>query len=238
MLSSKLFLASALTLAAGLAASVPASADTFDFSLLDGIQTSYLCGRLTCHAFNWYQVTTEVFTYTGVQANPWTIGSSTLSFTHVNMGTSFGTTNQNPNPTLEANNSLLAGMQDTFTGPPMQFSSSTPFNLNSVYLGWGAAGTETVTGYNGSQQAYQTTLTLPGGALQGQTFTFDWANLTLVTFSGVFDAALTNIEVNDPFTVATPLPAALPLFATGLGALGLLGWRRKRKDKSCEGSAL
>jgi hypothetical protein len=26
-----------------------------------------------------------------------------------------------------------------------------------------------------------------------------------------------------------PLPAALPLFATGLGAIGLLGWRRKRK---------
>ena len=31
------------------------------------------------------------------------------------------------------------------------------------------------------------------------------------------------------FLVATPLPAALPLFATGLGALGLFGWRRKRK---------
>jgi|SRR5262245_51918784 len=30
-------------------------------------------------------------------------------------------------------------------------------------------------------------------------------------------------------TMVTPLPAALPLFATGLGALGLLGWRRKRK---------
>jgi hypothetical protein len=29
--------------------------------------------------------------------------------------------------------------------------------------------------------------------------------------------------------VTTPLPAALPLFATGLGAVGLLGWRRKRK---------
>jgi uncharacterized protein (TIGR03118 family) len=27
----------------------------------------------------------------------------------------------------------------------------------------------------------------------------------------------------------TPLPTALPLFATGLGGLGLLGWRRKRK---------
>jgi hypothetical protein len=32
-------------------------------------------------------------------------------------------------------------------------------------------------------------------------------------------------------TPATPLPAALPLFATGLGALGLLGWRRKRKAR-------
>jgi hypothetical protein len=30
----------------------------------------------------------------------------------------------------------------------------------------------------------------------------------------------------------TPLPAALPLFAGGLGALGLLGWRRKRKARA------
>jgi uncharacterized protein (TIGR03118 family) len=31
---------------------------------------------------------------------------------------------------------------------------------------------------------------------------------------------------------AAPLPSALPLFATGLGALGLLGWRRKRKQQN------
>jgi hypothetical protein len=30
----------------------------------------------------------------------------------------------------------------------------------------------------------------------------------------------------------TPIPAALPLFASGLGALGLLGWRRKRKAQA------
>jgi hypothetical protein len=28
---------------------------------------------------------------------------------------------------------------------------------------------------------------------------------------------------------ATPLPAAFPLFATGIGGLGLLGWRRKKR---------
>ena len=35
--------------------------------------------------------------------------------------------------------------------------------------------------------------------------------------------------VGSAVAVVTPLPAALPLFATGLGALGLFGWRRKRK---------
>lgn len=33
----------------------------------------------------------------------------------------------------------------------------------------------------------------------------------------------------DGYPLYTPLPAALPLFASGLGALGLLSWRRKRK---------
>ena len=33
-------------------------------------------------------------------------------------------------------------------------------------------------------------------------------------------------------TTTTPLPAALPLFATGLAGLGLLGWRRKRKAQA------
>jgi hypothetical protein len=36
---------------------------------------------------------------------------------------------------------------------------------------------------------------------------------------------------------STPLPAALPLFATGLGAMGLLGWRRKRKNAAARAAA-
>jgi hypothetical protein len=45
--------------------------------------------------------------------------------------------------------------------------------------------------------------------------------------------------VNDPgdfgpnfLVAATPLPAAFPLFATGLGALGVFAWGRKRKAKA------
>jgi hypothetical protein len=46
--------------------------------------------------------------------------------------------------------------------------------------------------------------------------------------SGLFVATNEAVTFSDsPFT--TPIPAALPLFAGGLGAMGLFGWRRKRK---------
>lgn len=56
------------------------------------------------------------------------------------------------------------------------------------------------------------------------TYEFD-TTLTTGLYSGDQLAMLDNFQ----FFQATPIPAALPLFATGLGALGLLGWRRRRK---------
>jgi len=56
-----------------------------------------------------------------------------------------------------------------------------------------------------------------------------------------YPTTLGNLELNNndgatftasTTTAATPIPAALPLFATGIGGLGLLGWRRKRKAKA------
>ena len=69
-----------------------------------------------------------------------------------------------------------------------------------------------------------------------QTFTAASATTTLAFING--DPAtdnsngLDNVVLNDLGPAAVPLPAALPLFATGLGALGLLGWRRKRKAQA------
>jgi hypothetical protein len=50
----------------------------------------------------------------------------------------------------------------------------------------------------------------------------DWLRIgTDIVGTGTFNAAFSLDGV-------VPLPGALPLFATGLGALGLLGWRRKK----------
>ncbi len=49
---------------------------------------------------------------------------------------------------------------------------------------------------------------------------------------GACGAYCTGLSGNFVEVTATPLPAGLPLFATGLGALGLFGWRRKRKTQA------
>jgi hypothetical protein len=56
----------------------------------------------------------------------------------------------------------------------------------------------------------------------------------LQIFRGAADPTEQQTLQNQGFLITpqvgeTPIPAALPLFASGLGALGLLGWRRKRK---------
>jgi hypothetical protein len=54
------------------------------------------------------------------------------------------------------------------------------------------------------------------------------AFITGVTFVGAGSFTGTQTPITTE-VLATPLPAALPLFASALGAMGFLGWRRKRK---------
>lgn len=127
-------------------------------------------------------------------------------------------------------------------------ADSGTFTFNSVYMTYAYyPGLQVIVdAYNGASLVDTQTVTMndsnPGPATK---FTFDWTNLTSITFQGVAGSGtsdpyscgtfnctqftLDNLEVNDPVPGATPLPATLPLFATGLGALGLLGWRKKRK---------
>lgn len=72
-----------------------------------------------------------------------------------------------------------------------------------------------------------------GGATGAFLHSFDFPLTNVFTLPDGFtvndpDVFLVNNDFRSP-TATTPLPAGLPLFATGLGGLGLLGWRRKRR---------
>ena len=83
-------------------------------------------------------------------------------------------------------------------------------------------GTHTVSGYSYYDFFYNNTL-CPGGGCSGQGNNVLLGNIFLGEF------------VSTGF--GAPLPAAFPLFATGLGMLGLLGWRRKRKNAAAIAAA-
>lgn len=61
------------------------------------------------------------------------------------------------------------------------------------------------------------TATVAGGSGYG------WIDYNQFSFLAIDNSSLTTDAA------ATPLPAALPLFASALGAFGFFGWRRKRK---------
>jgi hypothetical protein len=85
-----------------------------------------------------------------------------------------------------------------------------------------------VGGIHGSGTANYTTGVLsPGQYL----LTLFYADRYQVNAYLDFSVSTTNVSLDS----TTPLPAALPLFATGLGGLGLLGWRRKRKAVALAG---
>ncbi len=84
--------------------------------------------------------------------------------------------------------------------------------------------------FNGTPLLDQTEQTDPntGGVWTQYIFSVIATGSDTLTFGFQDDPgfmALDNVSVSP-----APIPAALPLFATGLVALGLLGWRRKRKQ--------
>jgi hypothetical protein len=94
-----------------------------------------------------------------------------------------------------------------------------PASSNGIEVFWNNASIGTVTGDGNISSAWTLyTLSVMG------TGAGDSLRFVAVGTSDSFGGSLDDVSL-----VATPLPAALPLFASGLGALGLFGWRRKRK---------
>ena len=74
----------------------------------------------------------------------------------------------------------------------------------------------------------------PGSGFDPNGLFFTSTPTDIIDFNGqIFDETAGLFGELSPTTAsATPLPAALPLFGSGLGAMGLLGWRRKRKAQA------
>jgi hypothetical protein len=161
---------------------------------------------------------TYYFTYTDLLGDT---ASGTLTTGSLDPANSYGYNNQSyPNPGYD-----ITGITGTWDGQTITgllgfaVCCSSPADDNILYtsgLSLDLAGLGFATATLDVNIYWQPVATPPSyWALSAPSGTpVDYANLGAGTFT----------------VTPTPLPAALPLFATGLGALGLLGWRRKRKS--------
>ena len=112
---------------------------------------------------------------------------------------------------------VTGGILDTSDDGPN--SNSTQFELNALFGGVSAT----------------TGIFTPATSIQALSNDGSVSDISFLGGPGNNDGPCNNcygpdvVATIDTNSSATPLPATLPLFATGVGALGLFGWRRKRK---------
>ena len=140
----------------------------------------------------------------------------------------------------------FANTVDAYTIPSTAFIGPTGSISGSLTVDWTA---DTVKALSITTTAFPPDFpaaTYTAGTVNGTTVdSFAGSSTLTLVFDSTFvllfaDELVQSCEVctfsRDTATLdispTTPIPAALPLFATGLGGLGLLGWRRKRKAQA------
>jgi hypothetical protein len=142
----------------------------------------------------------------------------------------------------------VSGETVTFSTAAFTYGSGTgvtsPISLTKTFAGTGGTYTETLSLVEVTSRATANQINLElFGVLNGPAgsgFVNTPAGLLLsATQAGGtnFAVSWSGTELSNPPNNPTPLPAALPLFASGLGALGLLGWRKKRKNAAAIAAA-
>ncbi len=233
-------LALAASLSLGFAASAHASVVTF-YGADNGIGPGgpFTNSAAAAASFDAAASTNNIITFEGATLPNVAPGVSLTNAGDV--GTGIQSTNQTPlgfNTTTSGSNWLKVSPDFNSAGASWTFTFTTPISAFGAYF------TDTETDFpgplsisfnDGVLQSLPVTKTADGGGILFFGFTDLGASIALVTistgatnlFADVF--GIDDVRFTATTPTPTPIPATLPLFATGLGALGLLGWRRKRK---------
>jgi hypothetical protein len=141
------------------------------------------------------------------------------------------------NLTIQTIGGPVPGGPETLIGPGQAGSNSiaaTLFSSPSSFTDLVA--TATTLSYFFGDTSQPSLLEIVEGGLGGDGI--DLWNAGAVPPTGLFELTIDGQGFGiSPTPQTTPLPAALPLFATGLGAMGLFGWRRKRKNTTAIAAA-
>jgi len=163
----------------------------------------------------------------------------TLNFTTLTLAATFTALNSVQPGGIHPSPLQTTGGNGSLTGQEVQFNVTfqTPFNLSADHYFF----VPQVALTNGGQFYWLSAARpivppgtpFPAGVTDLQSWTRDemldpdWLRIGMDIVGGATPPAF-NAAFSLDGAVVTPLPAALPLFASGIGALGLLGWRKKK----------
>ena len=180
-----------------------------------------------------WTLTSTASTYSGLEINPSTSLTfsqlSSLSATFIDLfGGAYG---GSPRFSVGLQDGSEVHFIHIALGTSPNFADNSPKGFTTAYSGFNVIGNNDTGRYDTSQFAggnpftdYSSALALLGS--------LKVTELDFVLDGGWGANGFQELVVsafNFSSSSETPLPAALPLFTSGLGALGLLAWRRKRK---------